>query len=213
LRHELVVVLALAACAMLVVGNDSVAAIWQWSAGASQEVLQRLGARRDALRGRYVVPSERTFPRVLRNLDNDALDLQTCGFATDVVRGAAAIPVLPQPCGPVEREQRRVQQRVAEHPPPAGVLPGAALDGKALRGSVTAAGQRTFLVGAISHGTGVVLGQRQVPDKKGEGGQVQARCSPTCTTGHPGGERHDDAGPDAFPVEVAQVLKIGKQAF
>ena len=33
--HELVVVLALTACAMLMVGNDSVAAIWQWSAGAS----------------------------------------------------------------------------------------------------------------------------------------------------------------------------------
>jgi hypothetical protein len=36
-RHELVV-LVLAACATLVVGNDSVSAIWQWSAGTSQEV-------------------------------------------------------------------------------------------------------------------------------------------------------------------------------
>ena len=60
-RHELVVVLVLAACAMLVVGNDSVSAIWQWSAGTSQEVLARIGARRDPLRGRYLVPSERTF--------------------------------------------------------------------------------------------------------------------------------------------------------
>ncbi len=77
LRHELVVVLALAACAMLVVGNDSVTAIWQWSAGTSQRVLQQLGARRDALRGRYLVPSERTFRRVLGTLDSAALDCST----------------------------------------------------------------------------------------------------------------------------------------
>jgi len=42
-RHDLVVVLALTACATLVVGNDSVSAIRQWAAGASQEVLARLG--------------------------------------------------------------------------------------------------------------------------------------------------------------------------
>jgi hypothetical protein len=50
-RHELVVVLVLAACATLVVGNNSVAAIWQWSAGTSREVLERIGARRDPSRG------------------------------------------------------------------------------------------------------------------------------------------------------------------
>jgi hypothetical protein len=53
-RHNLVVVLLLAACATLVLGNNSVAAIWQWSAGAPQEVLKRIGARRDPLRGRYL---------------------------------------------------------------------------------------------------------------------------------------------------------------
>lgn len=51
-RHPLVVILVLAACATLVVGNDSVAAIWQWAAGTSQEVLARVGARFDALTGR-----------------------------------------------------------------------------------------------------------------------------------------------------------------
>ena len=39
LRHPLVVVLALAACATLVVGGDSVTAIWQWAARASQDKL------------------------------------------------------------------------------------------------------------------------------------------------------------------------------
>ena len=68
------VILVLATCATLVVGNDSVAAIWQWAAGTGQDVLARIGARHDALTGRYVVPSERTFRRVLTALDGDALD-------------------------------------------------------------------------------------------------------------------------------------------
>ena len=48
-RHPLVVILVLAACATLVVCNDSVAAIWQWAAGTSPEVLARIGARFDPL--------------------------------------------------------------------------------------------------------------------------------------------------------------------
>ena len=73
-RHPLVAVLALAACATLVVGGDSVTAIWQWAARASQEKLGRLKARRNPLTGRFLVPSERTFRRVLGGLDADALD-------------------------------------------------------------------------------------------------------------------------------------------
>jgi predicted transposase YbfD/YdcC len=183
LRHELLVVLVLAACATLVVGNDSMSAIWQWSAQTSQEVLKRLGARRDPLRGRYLVPSERTFRRVLGNLDSDALDVETCGFAADVVRGAAPVPVVPRTEGPVEREERRVLQRAAGHPLPSGLLPAAAVDGKALRGARTGIGKRVFLVGAIAHVTGVVLGQRQVPDKKGEGGQVGPLLAPLDAAG------------------------------
>ena len=44
-RHPLVVVLALAACATLVVGGDSVTAIWQWAGRASQDKLARLRRR------------------------------------------------------------------------------------------------------------------------------------------------------------------------
>lgn len=183
LRHELVVVLVLAACATLVVGNDSVAAIWQWSAQTSQQVLRRLGARRDPLRGRYLVPSERTFRRVLNDLDSAALDEQTCGFAAGMIRGTIPVPVMPRTSGPAEREERRALRRAAEHPLPPGLLPAVALDGKSLRGSATATGARTFLVGAISHGTGVVLGQRQVPDKKGEGAEVEALLAPLDTAG------------------------------
>ena len=65
LRHPLLVILVLTACATLVVGNDSVTAIRQWAAGTPQDVLHRLGARYNPLRGQYTVPSERTFRRVL----------------------------------------------------------------------------------------------------------------------------------------------------
>ncbi|MFJ1550656.1 transposase family protein [Streptomyces sp. NPDC088246] len=97
LRHPLVVVLVLTACATLVVGGDCVAAIWQWAARSPQDKLARIGARRDPLTGRYLVPSERTFRRVLTDLDADALDAATCGYTADVVRGAARSPRLRAP--------------------------------------------------------------------------------------------------------------------
>ncbi|MBV9026589.1 MAG: transposase family protein, partial [Streptomycetaceae bacterium] len=52
-RHPLVVILTLTACATLVVGSDSITAIWQWAARSCQDVLARLGARFDAFSGRY----------------------------------------------------------------------------------------------------------------------------------------------------------------
>jgi hypothetical protein len=50
-----------------------VTAIRQWAAGTPQDVLHRLGARYHPLRGRYTVPSERTFRRVLAGVDGDAV--------------------------------------------------------------------------------------------------------------------------------------------
>jgi predicted transposase YbfD/YdcC len=166
-RHPLVVVLVLTACATVVVGNDSVAAIWQWAARTPQAVLARLGARFDPWRGQYTVPSERTFRRVLTNLDGDGLDAALGGYATDVARGQAPAAVIPDTPGPAEREQRRAAQRVGTHPVPAGLLPAAAIDGKLLHGTLAATG-RVFLVAAVTHDRGVVLGQRQVADKRGE---------------------------------------------
>ena len=167
-RHALVVILALTACATLVIGGDSIAAIWQWAARAPQAKLARIGARYDPMTGRYLVPSERTFRRVLTNLEADALDTVTCEYTTDLARGTVPAPEIPATPGPVEREQRRAARRSAEHPVPDGLLPAAALDGKALAGARTESG-RIFLVGAIDHASGAVLGQTQVPDKHGEG--------------------------------------------
>ena len=96
LRHPLVVILTLTACATLVVGGDSVAAIWQWAARTSQAVLQRLGAYRDPFTGLFIVPSERTFRRVLADLDADALDAAISGYVAEVVRQAAPAPQIPR---------------------------------------------------------------------------------------------------------------------
>jgi predicted transposase YbfD/YdcC len=175
-RHPLVVVLVLTACATLVVGNDCVTAIWQWAAGAGQDVLARIGARYDGWTGRFVVPSEATFRRVLTGLDGDVLDEAVGGYVADVLAGAVPAPVLPVVAGPVEREQRRAAARPLTHPVPGGLLPAAAIDGKLLRGSVTA-DARTFLVAAIDHTTGAVLGQRQVADKRGENTTVKPLLS------------------------------------
>ena len=173
-RHSLVVVLVLVACATLVVGGDSITAIWQWAARVSQDKLARLGARRNPLTGRFLVPSERTFRRVLGRLDADALDAAIGSWVADVARGAAPAPVVAATPGPPEREQRRATQRSVEHPAPDGLLPAAAVDGKALRGARTPEGGRVFLVAAIDHATGAVLGQRQVPSKRGEGAAARA---------------------------------------
>ncbi|WP_329428028.1 ISAs1 family transposase [Streptosporangium sp. NBC_01495] len=174
LRHPLVVILTLTACATLVVGSDSIAAIRQWAARTSPAVLERLGAYLDPFTGLFVVPSEKTFRRVLADLDADALDAAISGYVADVVRRQAPRPQIPHAPGPVEREQRRATQRQRTHPALDGLLPGAALDGKALRGARTIDGGRVFLVGAISHEHGVILGQCQVAGKRGEGPAARA---------------------------------------
>ncbi|MET9662722.1 ISAs1 family transposase, partial [Streptomyces sp. NPDC006510] len=106
------------------------------------------------------------------DLNADALDTATCAYVTEVAAGTAPAPEIPRTPGPVEREQRRALQRAAEHPAPAGLPPAAALDGKALTGARTESG-RVFLVGAVAHASGAVLGQTQVPDKRGEGEAVR----------------------------------------
>ena len=185
LRHRLLVILVLTGCATLVAGNDGVTAIRQWAARTPQDVLCRLGARRNPLTGRYLVPSERTFRRVLAAVDGDVLDAATCGYAADVTRGHAPVPQIaaaadePVEC---EREQRRAAAREVTDPALAGLLPAAAIDGKLLRGTRTEAGQ-VFLVAAVTHERGVILGQRQVPDKRGEAAVVSDLLAPLDVAG------------------------------
>jgi predicted transposase YbfD/YdcC len=182
LRHPLLAILVLTACATLVVGNDSATAIRQWAARTPQDVLHRIGARFNPLLGRYTVPSERTFRRVLASLDGDALDTATCGYAADVVRGDTPTPVIAATEEPLEREQRRAATRAVTHPAPAGLLPAAAVDGKLLHGTRTPTGQ-VFLVAAITHHRAVILGQRQVPDKRGENTVIADLLTPLDVAG------------------------------
>ncbi|WP_326737006.1 ISAs1 family transposase [Streptomyces sp. NBC_01022] len=65
-----------------------------------------------------------------------------------------------------------------EHPAPDGSLPDAAIDGMALRGARTTDGRRVFLVAAIAHVSGIVLGQRQVPDERDESSAVPELLAP-----------------------------------
>ncbi|MEU7909414.1 hypothetical protein AB0B58_42115, partial [Actinoplanes sp. NPDC049118] len=67
--------------------------------------------RRNPLTGRYLVPSERTFRRVLAAVDGDALDTATCGYAADVVR------VAPRPRrSPPPRTVRAARGQVVAEP-------------------------------------------------------------------------------------------------
>lgn len=68
-RHPVVTVVAIAACAALS-GARSFTAIAEWAQGLSRETLQRLGSKR------WRPPSEPTIRRVLQRLEPDPLDAQ-----------------------------------------------------------------------------------------------------------------------------------------
>ncbi|MCX5506130.1 ISAs1 family transposase (plasmid) [Streptomyces sp. NBC_00053] len=72
-RHALVVVLALTACAVLA-GATSLLAVGEWIADAPPSVLEHLGIRPDPLFPKRCLPAETTVRRLLGRIDGDALD-------------------------------------------------------------------------------------------------------------------------------------------
>jgi hypothetical protein len=72
-RHALVAVLALTACAVLA-GATSVLAVSEWIADAPPHILQRLGICLDPLFPKRFLPAETTVRRLLARIDGDALD-------------------------------------------------------------------------------------------------------------------------------------------
>jgi predicted transposase YbfD/YdcC len=72
-RHALVAVLALTACAVLA-GATSVLAVSEWIADAPPHILERLGIRLDPLFPKRLLPAETTVRRLLARVDGDALD-------------------------------------------------------------------------------------------------------------------------------------------
>jgi predicted transposase YbfD/YdcC len=147
-RHQLASLLAVAAAAVLA-GARSFTAIGEWAADASQDVLAALGVRRCPRTGRYVAPDEATVRRALQAVDTDQLD-----------RAVAAWLRAHQPADATAGPSK----------------PAAALDGKTVRGARDHADpndRAPHLVSVVSHGDGIVLGQRQVDDKSNEITAVQ----------------------------------------
>lgn len=72
-RHRLVVVLALTACAVRAEAT-SLPAVGEWIADAPGYVLEQVGAHLDPLLPTRVLPAETTVRRLLARIDGDALD-------------------------------------------------------------------------------------------------------------------------------------------
>ncbi|WP_287195931.1 ISAs1 family transposase [Syntrophothermus sp.] len=73
IRHSQASILAIATCACLA-GMRSYAAISQWAASLSQDLLRRFHCRRHPDTGRYIAPSEPTIRRKLQGIDPDEVD-------------------------------------------------------------------------------------------------------------------------------------------
>ena len=163
-RHELIGMLAIAACACLT-GASSYVAIGEWAAAQGQAVLDCLGKGCSA----RVLPCEATLRRCLQVTDPAALDAAVAGWAVgrltaqQALAAGATVDLVPADLG------RRV----------------IAIDGKTLRGSAPRAtpeqfaaaargGGRTHLVAGYDHASGVTLGQVACSPEAGKGGEVTA---------------------------------------
>ncbi|WP_309117957.1 ISAs1 family transposase [Saccharothrix sp.] len=138
-RHSLVSVLVVAAVAVAA-GARSLTAIGEWAADAPQPLLERLGVRFDARRGRWVAPGESTIRRVLSRVDGDAVDAAVSAWTA---------------------------RRAPAREPDAPVV--VAVDGKSLAGTYPReGGAGVYLVAVLRHDDGVVLAQRRAPTGGGE---------------------------------------------
>ncbi|WP_229686957.1 ISAs1 family transposase, partial [Longimycelium tulufanense] len=140
-RHPLVAVLLLAAAAVAG-GARSFAAIAEWAADASPQVLAAVRARFDERHGRRVAPDESTLRRTVQLLDGDSVD--------------AAVSVW-------------LGERVRDTVPTTDTPRALAVDGKSLRGTYgRTGGTGVHLLAAMTHGSGTVLAQRHVTEGTSE---------------------------------------------
>ncbi|MDO0933775.1 ISAs1 family transposase [Streptomyces sp. DG2A-72] len=86
-RHALVVMLALTACAVLA-GASSLLAVGEWITDAPPPVLERLGVRPDPLSPKWCLPAEATVRRLLGRIDGNALDRAVGRWLADRRAGA-----------------------------------------------------------------------------------------------------------------------------
>ncbi|WP_308282712.1 ISAs1 family transposase [Pseudonocardia nigra] len=146
-RHQLVTVLAAAVCAVLA-GSRSYTVIAEWAHDLPISVWLRLGMSRRA-------PSESTFRRVLQRVDPDELDTAVSGWLAR--RAAASTSTSQTGAGQTGSGQAG-----------AGPVRAIAIDGKTARGARHGDGRAVHLLGALDHGSGVVLGQTEVDQKTNE---------------------------------------------
>jgi predicted transposase YbfD/YdcC len=170
-RHTLESILAVVTFGTAAVGGDSITAICDWADEAPQEMLAHLGCWRDPFTGRSHPPSERTVRRVLTEINGDDVDRQSAAYLAESRDLSSGKPTLAGPgrtAGAREREARRAVARAREQQPPAGLLPSAAVDGKAVRGARLPGGGRVNLLSLFDHASGTVLAQRQIGAKTTE---------------------------------------------
>jgi len=143
-RHSFLSLLGIAALGCLA-GDRSYAAIGESAQELPQEALAALSARKNPRTGQYVVPSPATLRRAIMNVDPDGFDRVV---STWQQRGAQA----------TERKRPKNKKRLA----------AIAVDGKTLRGSRNEDNNQPHLLAAMTHGTGIVIAQREVDGKTNE---------------------------------------------
>ncbi|MGJ6968507.1 ISAs1 family transposase [Streptosporangium sp. G11] len=171
--------LALAACGVAVVGGDSIVAVWHWAADACpQELLAEPEVCAIRSPG-CMYPRERTFRRVLSEVDGDELDRQVCAYLADQEPHAPRgpddddRPEATDPAWSNEREARRARQRRREHPAMSGLLPAAAADGKAIRDARRSDGSRSQLLSLFCRTRHTPLAQRAIDAKTSEAPELK----------------------------------------
>ncbi len=145
-QYDLVFVLGVSVVASLA-GAKGYEEIARKARDMSQALLEKLGAKWNWFKGRYVPPSKATIRRVLTKTDAGEL------AATTGKWGAGQSPGEPG-------EEWRI-----------------ALDGKVLRGAWTSENDQVTAFSAMNHEAGLTIGQVRVPDGTNEITQVDALLS------------------------------------
>ncbi|SNQ45372.1 conserved hypothetical protein [Frankia canadensis] len=160
--YPLPCLLAIGLCALSAAGHDGIDAIAQWVGRASEAELVRLRVPRDPFTRRPRCPSASTIRRALMGVDPDAL--VEAVLAPDAPRRDEA-----------DIETTPAARVCAARAPVMGAV---ALDGKSCRGARRGDGTRVHLVGAVTHGDGLLVGHVEVDRKSNETTAFQPLLAP-----------------------------------
>jgi predicted transposase YbfD/YdcC len=145
-QYDLVFVLGVSVVANLA-GAKGYEEIARKARDMSQALLEKLGAKWNWFKGRYMPPSKATIRRVLTKIDADELAAITGEWVAGQSPG--------KPCA---------EWRIA-------------IDGKVLRGAWTSENDQVTALSAMIHEAGLTIGQVRVPDGTNEITQVDALLS------------------------------------